>query len=148
MTFNQVIKRIKGIVAAHGQLRNFYLGNVSEFLQKKDTQYPSCFLQDVPGLIDGSAKITSYNFRMFLLDLANTSEDTDENVIDVQSDMISVAQDLIAAFDDQIYEDWKISPTSPMALVRDDEPDVLAGVVVDITIETLFIKDTCAIPTT
>lgn len=146
MTFNQVVLRIKTLALAHAQLRNFYYGNVSDFLTDRTTQYASCFLQDTPGSISPGSKVTTLNFKIFLLDLVNVSEDSKANELDVQSDMLSVAEDLLSQFDDSVYTDWRIGSSSPIVFVRDEQPDVTAGVVVDITIDKLFVKDTCAIP--
>ena len=74
------------------------------------------------------------------------SENSKDNELDVQSDMLSVAEDLLSQFDDSVYTDWRISNSSPTVFVRDETPDIVAGVVVDISIEKLFVKDTCAIP--
>lgn len=146
MTLNQVVKRIKTIALAHLQIRNFYYGNVSDFLTDKTTRYASCFLQDVPGVIDLSGKVTVLNFKMFLLDLVHVSEDAKDNELDVQSDMLSVAEDLIAEMDDSTYTDWKLSLSNPITFVREEDSDLVAGVVVDLAIHKLFVKDTCAVP--
>lgn len=146
MTFNQVVLRIKTRSLAHAQIRNFYYGNVSDFLTDRTTQFASCFLQDTPGSINIGQKTTTLNFKMFLLDLVNVSENSKDNELDVQSDMLSVAEDLLSQFDDSVYTDWRISNSSPTVFVRDETPDIVAGVVVDISIEKLFVKDTCAIP--
>ena len=147
MTLNQVIARIKRIILAHKQIRNFYFGVPSDFLTDHTTRFPSAMLLDTTGSIDLSAKTDNYSFRLFLLDLANVSEDAKANELDVQSDMRSVAKDLLAEFNDQSFSDWKVGATNTVTLLREELDDLTAGVSVDISISTIWIPDTCAVPT-
>lgn len=146
MTLNQVIGRVKILSGAHKQIRNFYYGNVVDFLTDKKTLYPSFFLQDLPGNIDPIGKQVTMNFRMFLLDLVHVSDDAKQNEQDVQSDMLSVAMDLIAQIDYSGYSDWKIASTVPSQFVTEDMDDMVAGVTADISIVTPWNKNVCAVP--
>lgn len=145
MTLNQVITRIKTLALEHKQLRNFYRGDVTDFLTDKTTRYASCFLQDGTGSIDPSGKATGLNFRLFLLDLVNVSENAKDNELEVMSDMLSIAEDLIAEMDHSDFYDWKLGQC-PIAFVKEQLDDMVAGVVVDLSITKMFIKDVCAIP--
>jgi hypothetical protein len=146
LTLNQVVQRIKTIAKVHKQIKNFYYGNVTDFLGDKKTRYASLFLQDSPGVIDPASKAVTMNFKIYLLDLENVSEDTQQNTLDVQSDMLSVGTDLISEFDFSSYTDWRVSASSPFSLVREKFSDVVAGVVIDISIPVPYDKDTCAVP--
>ena len=147
MTLNQVIKRIETLALNHAQIRSFYRGSVTDFLNDKTTRYAACFLQDSPGNIDVAGNSLNLNFKLFLLDLVNVSENPKANELDVQSDMLSVAADLIALMDDSVYSNWRIGQTSPFNLVKEELDDMVAGVVADITISIPYIKDICAVPT-
>lgn len=147
MTLNQVIARIKKIILAHKQIRNFYFaGPTSEFLNDHTTRYPSAFLQDTPGSVDLGGKTDNYGFRLYLLDLANVSEDARANELDVQSDMRSIVKDLLAEFNHSTFTDWKISSSNQVALLREELDDLTAGVYVDITFSALWEPDVCAVP--
>ncbi len=146
MTLNQVINRIKILAQAHKQIRNFYCGNVVDFLTDKKTSYPSFFLQDLPGNIDPLGKQVTMNFRIFLLDLVHVSADTKQNEQDVQSDMLSVAMDLVAQIDYSGYNDWKIASSVPSQFVTEDMDDMVAGITADISIVTPWDKNVCAVP--
>lgn len=148
LTLNQVINRIETVALAHKQIRNFYFGKVTNFLTDKETRYASCFLQDTGATIDLAGKVTNYSFKMFLLDLVNVSGDAKQNELEVQSDMMSVAEDLLALFDYSSYTDWKISQNNPAILVSEELDDMVAGAVVDFTISVQYLKDVCAVPTT
>lgn len=145
MTLNQVVKRIQTLALDHKQIKNFYRGEVTDFLIDKKTRYASCFLQDSTGNIDPAQKGTVLNFRLFLLDLVHVSEDAKDNELDVLSDMLSIAEDLVAEMDDSVYQEWKIG-SCPVTFVKEHLDDMVAGVVIDLSITKLYIKDTCAVP--
>lgn len=146
LTLNQIVKRIEKIALQHKQLNNFYFGNVTDYLTDKTTRYASLFLQDNQGAIDIVGKAMSYNFRMYFLDCEDVAHDAKKNTLDVQSDMASVAADLLAEFDFSNYTDWRISSPSTFALVREEFDDIIAGVVVDFTVQVPYEKDVCQIP--
>ncbi len=147
MTLNTAIKRLQTLALAHKQLRNFYYGNVTDFLNDKTTRFASCFLQDMPGSIDIASKTRTLNFKVFLLDLVHVSEDAKANEQDVQSDMLGVAEDLIAEINYSAYTDWKLSSGIPQQFVREEDSDLVAGVMIDIAVQTPFTSDVCAVPT-
>jgi len=146
MTLNQVLQRLKILATAHRQIKNFYYGNVVDFLTAQATQYPSCFLQDLPGTIDPAGKQVTMNFKMFLLDLVNVSADAKQNEQDVQSDTLNIAMDLIAQIDYSGYTDWKIGAGIPTQFVQEELDDMVAGITIDISIVTPWDKNVCAVP--
>lgn len=148
MTLNQVINRVKALALGHKQLRNFYQGQLTDFLTDKTTNYPSLFLQDNGGKISTAGHATTLNYRMFLLDLVNVSENTDQNRQDVQSDMISVAMDLVAQMNAGMFDDWALSTDNNLALLYEDKDDLVAGLYVDFSLRIMFTQDLCQIPTT
>lgn len=147
MTLNQKVARIKAICLAHLQIRNFYFGLPSDFLKDKTTRYAGAFLQDTPGSLDVVRKEELVGFKLFLLDLVNVSANAKENELDVQSDMLEVAKDLIAEMDHSSYNDWAVSASNPVTILREEFDDLVAGVVIDVSIRTPYTKDTCAVPT-
>ncbi len=145
MTLNQIIHRIKTIALNHKQIRAFHYGNINDFFDiDKGKKFAVCALQDNGANIGNN--ILSVSFVIFLLDLVHISEDTRDNEQDVQSDMLEVAQDLFSEFDFSYYTDWKVTLDNPVQLVREEQPDFVAGVALNISIETPRIKDICAVP--
>ena len=136
MTLNQMIARIEAKSLAHLQVRNFYFGKATDFLTDKTTLFASVFLQDNGGVISLSGKEYSVSFRMFFLDLVNVAANAKENELEVQSDMLSVAKGILAAMNSGEYTDWAISNSNNFQLVEEEFDDMVAGVVVDITIRT------------
>ncbi len=149
LTYNQAIQRIKVLALAHKQIRNFYQGNVVDFITAKTTLYPSCFLQDIPGAsnIDPAGNKVTYAFSMFLIDLVHVSADAKDNEQDVQSDMFSIAADLVAEINYSGYTDWKIATSAAVTVIQENGDDMCAGVMVQINIATPYDQDICAVPT-
>lgn len=147
MTLNQVISRIKGLILAHKMVRNFYRGLPTDFLTDKTTRYPSSFLMDRPGSLELGAKIHTFNFTIFLLDLVHVSENTKANEQDVQSDMIGIIKDLVAEFNHSSFTDWRLSLSNQVTILAEQLDDMVAGASIDLSISVIFNPDVCAVPT-
>lgn len=146
LTLNQIVRRIKTIALNHKQIKNFYFGSVTDFLTDKTTRYASAFLQDQPGVIDPVGKTVTFSFKMYFLDLEHVSEGTGANTLDVQSDMLQVATDLVAEIDFHGFDDWLISVAPNFVLVREEFDGFVAGTAIDLTIQVPYNKDICAVP--
>lgn len=147
MTLNQVINRIKQLSLGHKQVREFRKGLVTDFFADKKTKYPAACLQDLGGNISLSGHATLLNYRLFILDLVNVSQDTKLNEIEVLSDTVSIAMDLLAQMNNGNYDDWKISPDNALQLVVEAENDMLAGCVIDFSVRIMYEQNICQIPT-
>jgi hypothetical protein len=148
MTLNNVIKRIETLALGHKQIRSFKKGLVTDFFADKGTQYPAVCLQDVSGSISLSGHASSLSYRMFLADLIHVSEDTGSNELDVQSDMVGVAMDLLAQMNHGNYDDWRISVDNNLTLFTENENDLQAGCIIDFTVSFMYTQNVCQIPTT
>lgn len=146
MTLNQVITRIKTIALAHKQVRNFQAGLVTDFLTDHTTKYPSVFLEDNGGVISTNGQASTLSYRMYFVDLVNVSEATKQNEQDVQSDMFSVAEDVVAQMNAGDYNDWALSTDNNVQLVVEENGDMYAGVIVDFSIRIQFKQNRCQIP--
>jgi len=146
MTLNQVIRRIKGISLAHKQVRGFRQGLVSDWFADKTALYPGVCLQDSGGSISLGSHATTLNYRMFFADLVNVSADAKTNLDDVQSDMLSVAMDILAQMNFPSFDDWKISTDASLQLFDESENDLYAGCYIDISIRIMFSQNVCQVP--
>ena len=146
MTLNQTINRIKQIVLAHKQVRTFAKGLVSDFLNEHTTKYPAVFLQDNGGSISTGRHITTLNYKLFFADLVHVSQDTNDNEQDVQSDMVSIAMDVISQMNAGGYSDWKISTDNNLQLFVENDNDLHAGCVIDVSVSFMFSQNICIIP--
>jgi hypothetical protein len=146
LTYNQILQRIKTASLSHKQIRNYYYGKPTDFLTDKKTEYASVFLQDNDGIVSIAAKTQTTNFKLFVLDLVNVSEETLQNLQDVQSDCLEIAKDLIAMLDDNEFSDWALTSENSFQFLFEAFDDMVGGVVVDISIKTQYVSDKCAVP--
>lgn len=154
MTLNQVINRLQTIALSHKQINHFYYGSIAEWLENGDVQYPACFVEHNTSNISSTGRTVTHQFRVYFLDLVNVSNDAKGNEVEVLSDMMSVAQDIVFACKDPDYESpandnlaWFTTGDAPAILYKDKLKDVTAGVSIDLPISTLMDIDRCAIPT-
>jgi hypothetical protein len=146
MTLNSVIKRIRDLCLAHNQIRSFDVGRVTDFLTDKTKKYPAVFVQDNGGAISTDGHAATLNYRIFFVDLVNASEDTKENELDVQSDMVSVAMDIIAQINSSNFSDWRISSENNLQLLEEEGDDLYAGCYIDCSIRIMFTQNICQVP--
>lgn len=147
MTVNQVIKRIRELTLAHKQIRAFRKGLVTDFFADKTAKYPAALLQDLGGNISLSGHSTTINYRLFLVDLVHVSADTKENEDDVMSDMVSIAMDLLAQFNNGNYDDWKVSTDNSLEFVKEGDNDLYEGIVMDFSVRIMYEQNICQVPT-
>jgi hypothetical protein len=145
MTLTSVIQRIKEIALAHQQVRSFqFVASMSEFSIDKSQLYPAIILQSSGGTVSLEGSATTLNFRMFLLDRLDHA---DRNRLDVQSDMIRIAQDILAQMNRGEYSDWRVTRSANMELVVDSTDDYAAGVFIDVNVAIMYKQNVCAVPT-
>jgi hypothetical protein len=147
MTLNNVVQRIQQLSLGHNQVRKFYEGLVTDFLTDQKTKYPAVFLQSSGGNISLAGHATTLNYKMFFVDLVHVSEDTNANVRDVQSDMISVAMDILAQINNSNYTDWAPGSENNLQILVEEDNDLFAGCSIDISIRINYTQNICAIPT-
>lgn len=147
MTLNQVIRRIKTLSLAHKQVRAFRRGLLTDFFADQTSKYPAVLLQDQGGNISTSGHATTVSFRLYLVDLVHVSEDTSENDLDVQSDMLSIGMDLVAEMNAGHFDDWALSTDNSLQLLYEGGNDLYAGCYVDFSLRIIFTQNTCQVPT-
>lgn len=147
MTLNQILKRIETLVVGHKQVRSFRKGLVSDFFADKTAKYPAVCLQDSGGNISLSGHAATLNYRLFVADLVHVSADAKSNEDDVLSDTLSILMDLLAQMNNGNYDDWKVSSDNSFDFFVENENDMQAGVVIDITISFMYTQNICQVPT-
>lgn len=148
MTVNQIVKRLQTIIQSHQMVRSYFYGNPNNFLTEKQRDYPAAILQDASGSFLPAGNEFNMPFRLFILDLVNVAADAKENELEVQSDALSIAKDLVALFDSPEYDDWAVGRQVSFSLVAEKFEDMLGGVYIDFTIRTTWDKSYCEAPTT
>lgn len=146
MTLNQIVNRIRSLSLGHKQIRSFSKGLVSDFFADKTTKYPAVCLQDQGGSISLGGHATTVNYRLFISDFVHVSADAKTNEEDVLSDMVSIAMDLLAQFNNGNYDDWKISTDNSLNFFVENENDMHAGCVIDLSIRFMYTQNICQVP--
>lgn len=150
MTLNQTIQQLKEIAENHSQINSFYYGEPVDWATL-NLVYPGLLLTQGPvKIVSGGVEI---DFSIYLADLVfQTAEDVNDtslhaNTIEVQSDMLSVVNDLAANIENQDY-DWILRSDLNCELydLVPINEDMVAGVKADFTLFIPMAKDRCAVP--
>lgn len=141
-TLNQIVQNLNEIANKHQQLHGFKFGDPWEFYTSGVCDAAELWIQVQPA----SATLTTidYTFTAWLLDGVRRGE---INELEVQSDMILVAQDIIAKLHHPDYG-WAFERSQRVAInpVTEKTPYKLAGVWFQFTLKLLYPADTCRIP--
>jgi hypothetical protein len=147
MTLNQVIKRVEQLSLGHKQVRSFRKGLLGDLFADKTAKYPAVCLQDFGGSISLTGHATTLTYKLFFADLVHVNADSKDNEQDVESDMVSIAMDLLAQMNNGNYNDWIVSADNNLQLFVESENDMHAGCVIDLSIRIMFEQNICQIPT-
>lgn len=149
LTLNQVVKRIETIALRHRQINSFFFGDVVEYLTFGDITYPVCICDITRGNIDRDGRTTEYNVRLVLCDLADVAMNSKMNELEVQSDLTSIAQDILAMMNYSGYSDsWDIGSNVTMEFMSEKFDDIVMAVSMDIPVFTRYDSNRCWVPTT
>lgn len=149
MTLKQTIQRLEELALSHQQINHFSIGSPDEFLDSTDVVYPALFCElKQDGNVSLTDRVANFNFTFYFFDLMDTANKSLQNVLDVQSDMSSVAQDYLALLYDITYKDWEVGDDYALNIDEYQLQDLTCGVSVDVTIGVRFDADRCQVPTT
>lgn len=139
-----MIIRLRLLATIHAQINTFV-----EEENETEIVYPALICEKKSGTIDRVNHQTFLNFSLTFIDKMNVSEQTNSNRLEVQSDMLSVAEDYKALMEDGAYDDWFIGETAPYQFVDERyNDDVVSGVSIDVSIGLMFLSDRCRVPAT
>jgi hypothetical protein len=144
MTLNQIVKELTTIGNDHEQINFVYFGDVWERLSNGEVTYPAMFFT-----LNGAnvaAKEIGYSFSLYFMDRM-LMEETNET--EVLSDMTQVAGDIVAQLrfpTDYQNVTWTLNQNLPITFYTESDPDLLAGVKLDINLTVPFINNRCEVP--
>jgi hypothetical protein len=144
MTLNQIVKELTTIGNDHEQINFVYFGDVWERLSNGEVTYPAMFFT-----LNGAnvaAKEIGYSFSLYFMDRM-LMEETNET--EVLSDMTQVAGDIVAQLrfpTDYQNVTWTLNQNLPITFYTESDPDLLAGVKLDVTLTVPFINNRCEVP--
>jgi hypothetical protein len=144
MTLNQIVKELTTIGNQHEQINFVYFGDVWERLSNGEVTYPAMFMT-LTGASFGAKEI-AYSFSLYFMDRM-LMEETNET--EVLSDMTQVAGDIVAQLrypEDYGNVTWTLNQNLPITFYTEEDPDLLAGVKLDISLSLPFINNRCQVP--
>ena len=148
MTLNQIVARIKAISEAHEQINTFVFGDIDDEL-RKDIVYPCVFMPYPSATYNGVDKLLQCN--LFIMDrviIGGASTDNTFNELEVTSDTLQIAEDLMAQFLYQKYNPmWNVLRNFSINPTNEAKNDYLAGAALQFTIKLPYKADRCVVPT-
>lgn len=149
MTLNNIISIFRGFAKTHGQINTFFYGDPLNFLNKKDVVYPAMVLFLIDGIkISRKDRLTTYPFKIYIIDLINTINESEDNIEDLDSDLSSIAQDIAAMAIDMSKRNIQFNTSGEYsgALLENQFDDLTVSFYMDMTIGTLFNSNRCQVP--
>ena len=140
LTLNQVVKQLTTLGNDHEQINFVYFGDVWERLSNGEVTYPAMFFT-----LSGAnilAKNIEYQFSLYFMDRILMEE---SNETEVLSDTTLIGQDIVAQlrYPKAI---WTLGDNAPITFYTESDPDYLAGVKIDITLQLPYLNDRCQVP--
>lgn len=142
MTYNQVIKELKAILATHAMIKSIKNATPREWLFA-DSQpvFPiACLAINNGSLNVGREQV--YNITLWFLDKAGLEGEFEQ---DVTSDQLQICADIISKLRNDA-NDWQIDDNITYNLILDKFEDYLSGVEVSFNMITYSDYDACDIP--
>lgn len=141
LTLNQVVQQIKAIAEAHEQINTVYYGDFDEFLgESADNVYPAMYFDSTDAQI--TRQVLTMNFSLYFFDRMLPEKINETEAV---SDMLSVAQDIVAQLLYQQFE-FEMQDNVNLTFITEDTPDNLVAVKADISLEIPFTANRCQVP--
>lgn len=148
LTLNQVLIRLEALALSHKQINHFYFGDMVEWLANGEVKYPAVFVDMQAGSISKDAKQTGWDFEVWFCDLANVSESSRKNEMEVFSDLTSIAEDYRAMLEYNEFRDWYIGESSGLQYFKEKFEDITYAIRLNVHIGKLYDSNRCQIPST
>lgn len=131
-SLKQIVTDIDAWVANHKTLKSFGFGDLETLFKSENHTYQKLWLMDVGGGINGESYQVELNFRLWVMDIQNSS-----NELDVLSDCLQVTNDFLLEFLEDSDEDygWFVMPDSVrLEPFREIMNDTLSGYAMEFTV--------------
>ena len=148
-TLNQIVQKLQDLALNHKQVKYFYFGNIVESLNGGNVSYPACFVEMTGATVTTEEDQTKFQFRIWFCDVLNMSEASKENYLELQSDLISITEDMIAMMNSTLlYPFWNVGAVYPLQFAEEQFRDYVMSVSFDVEIGVTFLADRCQVPNT
>ena len=143
MTLNQIIQTIQTKAESHKMVGKFAVGADFDFAVDEVKYYPIVWLVPNGFTFNTDTRLVSYQFALMVMDRTFESS---SNTIEVLSDTAGIIIDIVTLLK-RSDEDFEISVSGTAEPFYDSRTDVVAGHVIDFTINTPYLESYCDIPT-
>ena len=141
-TLNQINELLEGIATAHQQINSYGIGDLYDLVANGAVTYPLMFTVINPGQIQG--KQMSLNLSLLFMDLVHKDQ---RNELEVLSDQLQIATDVVAQLRAPLYEDWfLVNESVSFEDFTERFNDEVAGYKIDITLNLSEQFNLCALP--
>jgi len=144
MTLNQILKLIKSVALNHSQVNSYLFSKDWDFESEGVVTYPliGCALVAPAAFVNNSLE---FDLTMYVADLVHKDR---SNEIEVLSDTIQIAQDVVAVLDSPAYDDDIINTSAINYLPFTEKWDSeVSGWTFDLKVKVPSQKDWCQVPT-
>jgi hypothetical protein len=143
MTLNQIIKTIQTKAESHKMVGKFAVGADFDFAVDEVKYYPIVWLVPNGFTFNTDTRLVSYQFALMVMDRTFESS---SNTIEVLSDTAGIIIDIVTLLK-RTDADFEIQVSGTAEPFYDSRTDVVAGHVIDFTIDTAYLESYCDIPT-
>ena len=143
MTLNQIIEKIKTQAESHKMVGKFAVGADFDFAVDEVKYYPIVWLVPNGFTFNTDTRLVSYQFALMVMDRTFESS---SNTIEVLSDTAGIIIDIVTLLK-RTDADFEIQVSGNAEPFYDSRTDVVAGHVIDFTIDTAYLESYCDIPT-
>ena len=144
-TLKQIVTRINQLATSHQLINQVGYGTNEDLanLIKAGLTFPMCFIEMKPDVATSRLdKLQRFNFSLFFFD--------QQNVLEVKSDLTSIATDLLAMLqkdvDVDVNQDWLVSDATTLNVREYQLSDLCIGVELPIQIALRYAADRCQVP--
>ena len=145
LTLSSIVQEFRTAAEAHLSVESFEAGTLSNISYSyEDKDYPLVYLRPLNVSLVNRERVHTFDLYV----LSNTSQDTNEQFIDILSENEMILWDLVAWFNfgttaNQQTFDLTVGRANPASEVFDDK---LSGIVAEIKVTTPFLLDYCSYP--
>jgi hypothetical protein len=150
MTLNQIVTFIQSIANNHKQINSSFVGLRDEWLSNGEVKYPAFFLEIKKSKPSRITRQTTHSFVCVIADLADVAANTQQNEIEVQSDLCQIAEDIIALLNKEgdANSDFTPSREIDVEYFTSMLEDVTIAAGFEFTIATKYAANPCQVPYT
>jgi hypothetical protein len=152
-TLKQIVTRINQLATSHQLINQVGFGTSEDLgnLVKEGLTFPMCFIEIQSDIATSrNDKLQRFNFKIFLYDLPNRLTVSRSNILEIESDLVSIATDLLAMLQRDIdvteNQDWVVSPSTTLSIGDYKLSDLCIGVELPIQVGLRYAADRCQVP--